>query len=161
MGQHPRLGAGSLMLKLHVQVGIHIGCPLEAHTRGLLSVAFSPCGERLATRSRDGSVIVWSVQTGQVQQRMPGMAGCADSVTLSAAGTRLAFGDRECNFCVWAMGFGRGTRTRVQKDATRWGEARLDGCDTTQISRDRRSALGVLVTHRRQEACNRGSRRMD
>ena len=40
------------------------GCPLVAHTAGLHALAFSPCGQRLATGGRDSAVILWDANTG-------------------------------------------------------------------------------------------------
>ena len=67
------------------------GCPAVAHTRGIADVAFSPCGQRLATGGEDGVVIVWDVQTGEVEHRMKAGWG-AETVRFSADGARLASG---------------------------------------------------------------------
>ena len=68
------------------------GCQAVAHTRGIVDVAFSPCGQRLATGGEDGVVIVWDVQTGEVEHRMKAGWG-AETVRFSADGARLACGN--------------------------------------------------------------------
>ena len=89
-------------------------------TRGLLSVAFSQCGEQVATRGNDGSVIVWDGQTGQAQQRMPGrvldVPHCGGvSLTFSADGARLVRGEGINGICVWTKGVPRQTRRRGRR----------------------------------------------
>jgi WD40 repeat protein len=34
-------------------------CTLQGHTGAITSAAFSPCGRRLATASKDGTVMIW------------------------------------------------------------------------------------------------------
>jgi len=46
------------------------GCPAVAHFGGLLAVAFSSCGQRLATGGRDRSLILWDARTGK---RLPSL----------------------------------------------------------------------------------------
>jgi WD40 repeat protein len=38
---------------------------LQGHDQGLFSVAFSPDGHRLASGSRDDTIKLWDVQTGE------------------------------------------------------------------------------------------------
>ena len=63
------------------------GCSVQAHTSGLETLAFSPCGQRLATGCQDRAVIVWNAQTGKADHVIQG-----DSVAFSADGVRLAIG---------------------------------------------------------------------
>ena len=135
MGHHPRLGAGSPLLQLDVDVfrkildhaTLQVRRPVVARTHGPLSVAFSPCGERLATHQGD-AVIVWDTQTGQAQQRMPVMrvmrwreyanVGTGDSVTFSADGARLVCGPQTPSslpLLLWAKGAPGQTRRSGMK----------------------------------------------
>ena len=74
-------------------------CPVVAHTSDLSSMAFSPCGQRLATGSKDGVVILWDTQTGEAEQRLEqrlhggpqkGHQRRIQSLSFSADGARLA-----------------------------------------------------------------------
>ena len=67
-------------------------CPVIAHTTRILAVAFSPCGQRLATRDSDGAVIMWDTWTGEAERRMHGRAGFARAIAFTADGARLASG---------------------------------------------------------------------
>ncbi|KIN96793.1 hypothetical protein M404DRAFT_162311, partial [Pisolithus tinctorius Marx 270] len=42
-----------------VEGGVQIGSPLEGHTSGVLSVAFSPDGKRIVSGCWDNTVRVW------------------------------------------------------------------------------------------------------
>jgi len=75
------------------------GCPVVAHTEVLHSLAFSPCGQRLATGSEDCAVILWDAQTGEAERRLQGASRQRVqiySLSFSADGARLASssGDR-------------------------------------------------------------------
>ena len=86
------------------------GCPAVAHTRGIVDVAFSPCGQRLATGGEDGVVIVWDAQTGEVEHRMKARRS-AEHVRFSADGARLACGSTSGFIYVWDATTGALLRT--------------------------------------------------
>ena len=80
-------GSGELqrVLAMHEGTGAHIGA--------FRQVAFSPCGQRLATPGSDGAVILWDARTGEAEHRMQGVAGHSrgmTSITFSADGARVA-----------------------------------------------------------------------
>jgi len=76
--------------ELHRVVATHDGT--DAPFKGLLAVAFSPCGQRLATRGCDGTVILWDARTGEAEHRIQGEAGFSSAIAFSADGARLASG---------------------------------------------------------------------
>ena len=82
-------------------------CPVVAHTRGnyertgVYTVAFSPCGRRFATGSRDRTVIMWDARTGEAEQRMQGSPGNISSLAFSADGARLSSASFEGDVHVW------------------------------------------------------------
>ena len=89
-------------------------CPVIAHTAGLRAVAFSPCGQRLATRGSDGAVILWDARTGEAEQRMKGMAGEASAIAFSADGARVASGSGNTSLDVFDATTGALLRTIEQ-----------------------------------------------
>ena len=62
---------------------------LTGHTDGVLSVAFSPDGQTLASGSRDDTVRLWDVATGTLQQTLT-HTGSVPSVAFSPDGQTLA-----------------------------------------------------------------------
>jgi WD40 repeat protein len=77
------------------------GCPVRAHTRGLRAVAFSPCGQRLATGGDGHAVILWDAQTGNGEHVMKTHSSRISSVSFSADGLRLATWSDDGSICVW------------------------------------------------------------
>ena len=85
------------------------GCPVVAHTAGIISVAFSPCGKRFATGDDDGVVIIWDAQTGEAEQRIK--ARFEFSLSFSADGARVASGCLTPEIEVWDVTTGALLRT--------------------------------------------------
>jgi len=88
------------------------GCPVIAHTEGINALAFSPCGQSLASGGEDGEVIMWDVQTGKAEQLLHAVGAddeMRDPVTClaySADGARLACavglnGGMESSIYIW------------------------------------------------------------
>jgi WD40 repeat protein len=65
---------------------------LLGHTGYVYSVDFSPDGRYLASGSRDGTVRLWSVASGQTVRVLRVNAGCPSSVRFSPDGRLLAAG---------------------------------------------------------------------
>ena len=80
---------------------VNAGCPVQAHIAGLRAVAFSPCGQRLATGGFDHAVILWDAKTGKADQVMRGHITDVRSVSFSADGTRLASGSSDGSIHIW------------------------------------------------------------
>ena len=73
---------------------------------GVRAVAFSPCGQRIATGNKDSVAVLWDTETGETQQRMrPCSSACsfkaACSLSFSADGARLASAVNYGSTCVW------------------------------------------------------------
>jgi WD40 repeat protein len=73
----------------------------QGHTEPVFGVAFSPDGIRLASGSRDRTLKVWDVQTGEVQMTLRGHTGSIDKVVFSPDGTRIASGSDDRTLKVW------------------------------------------------------------
>jgi eukaryotic-like serine/threonine-protein kinase len=87
-------------------------CHLEqrtfiGHRAGLLSVAWSPDGQRLATGSVDGTARVWQASGGRELLTLWGHMGYVRSVAWSPDGTRLATASEDATAKVWDTADGR------------------------------------------------------
>jgi len=93
-------------------------CPVRAHTSGLCAVAFSPCGQRLATGGGldDQTVVLWDARTGHGEHAMQSHTDAVTSVSFSADGLRLASGSYDGSICVWDATTGALLRT-IQDEA--------------------------------------------
>jgi WD40 repeat protein/serine/threonine protein kinase len=83
-------GAGEVKV-WDVQTGQELHS-LKGHTRSINEIAFSPDGKRLATHSRDNSVKVWNIESGQVILTITSVTPFPDrgSLTFSPDCKRLA-----------------------------------------------------------------------
>lgn len=82
-----------------------LGRPLSQHTHWVLSVAFSPDSETLASASRDGTVILWDVtdpaHARPVGLPLPGRTTGVVSVAFSNDGRTLASGNWDGTVRLW------------------------------------------------------------
>lgn len=65
-------GSGDKTLRLYKTAELsELPCsPLSGHGYGVRSCCFSPCGDYLLSCSADGSVLVWSCRTGEVDSEL-------------------------------------------------------------------------------------------
>lgn len=77
------------------------GCPLKAHSEGVNAVAFSPCGQRLATGGQEGAVILWDARTGTAEHVMRGHSKRVYSLSFSSDGAKIASGATDWRINVW------------------------------------------------------------
>jgi WD40 repeat protein len=77
------------------------------HVGWVMSVAFSPDGQRLASARYDTTVKVWEIATGKELLALKGDAGGVDSVTFSPDGQRLASGSEDQTVRIWDSATGK------------------------------------------------------
>ncbi|TFI54976.1 serine/threonine protein kinase [Mastigocladus laminosus UU774] len=73
------------------------------HSDFVLSVAFSPDGKTLASGSRDKTVKIWNVGTGQVIRTLNGHSDFVLSVAFSPDGKTLASGSSDTTIKIWRL----------------------------------------------------------
>ena len=71
------------------------------HSQGVTSVAFSGDGTRAVSGSRDKTLKLWDVGTGDLLRNFEGHADGVTSVSFSPDGTRLVSGSRDKTLKLW------------------------------------------------------------
>lgn len=84
---------------------------LKGHTDSVLAIAFSPDGKLLASASRDRSVRLWDLATGQVKQTLAVPEEKPAALAFSRDGRWLAVGDLAMQVSVIELATGKVART--------------------------------------------------
>jgi hypothetical protein len=74
---------------------------------GVTSVAISPDGKCVISGSQDGTVEVWTSQTGKVALSLKGHMGEVTSVAISRDGTRIISGSKDQTVKIWDVATGK------------------------------------------------------
>ncbi|MDP1829699.1 MAG: hypothetical protein Q8L48_40915 [Archangium sp.] len=101
---------------------------LKGHGDAIVAIAFSPDGALLASASRDKSVKLWNLQTGELVRTVAGSEGQLSSVSFSGDGKRLAIGDVGLQARVVDVASGQVVKTIAHPDAV--GEVALNADGT-------------------------------
>jgi WD40 repeat protein len=80
---------------------------LKGHTHTVMSVAFSPDGDRIVSGSRDSSVRVWDVRTGE---QLRELRSDANHVIFSPDSPRIVSGSESHSVRVWDVQAGKQLR---------------------------------------------------
>ena len=76
-------------------------CPVKAHSSFVKAVAWSPCGQWLASGGDDKMIYVYDAKTFEVKWLLRGHANLVMSVSWSPDGTRLASGSLDKTVRLW------------------------------------------------------------
>ena len=86
---------------------LHPVATLEGHADWVRSVSFSPDGTLLASGSKDNTIRLWDVSSGQLKAILEGHAGWINSVSFSPDGTLLASGSKDNTIRLWDVASGQ------------------------------------------------------
>ena len=80
---------------------------LEGHSNSVLSVAYSPDGQTVASGSRDSTIKLWNVKTGKLLQTFTDHSDFVTSVAYSPDGQTVASGSRDSTIKLWNVKTGK------------------------------------------------------
>ncbi|MCL1471423.1 WD40 repeat domain-containing protein [Argonema antarcticum] len=80
---------------------------LEGHSGPVVSVAFSPNGQILASSSSDTTIKLWNPNTGKEFHTLKGHLKSVNSITISPDGQTLASGSTDATIKVWNLSTGK------------------------------------------------------
>jgi dipeptidyl aminopeptidase/acylaminoacyl peptidase len=82
---------------------VQIGAPLTGHTKGVLSAAFSPDGERIVTASGDDTARLWDAETGKQIGELRGHTHNVTSAAFSPDGKRIVTASDDKTVRLWEI----------------------------------------------------------
>jgi WD40 repeat protein len=83
------------------------GKTLRGHKESVLSISFSPDGEKLASGSADNTIIIWHLATGKAEATLGGHTQAVSSVCCSPDGEKLASGSEDNIIIIWDLATGK------------------------------------------------------
>ena len=93
-------------LRLWDLAGNAIGSPFEGHSDSVMSVAFSPKGDRIVSGSYDNTLRLWDLAGNAIGSPFEGHSNSVLSVAFSPKGDRIVSGSETIRYgCgAWALG---------------------------------------------------------
>ncbi|KIK32601.1 hypothetical protein CY34DRAFT_138349 [Suillus luteus UH-Slu-Lm8-n1] len=92
---------------MDLEMGTQVGEVWENKHRGVMKIALSPDGKKVASGSRNGAVKLWSVDTGKVIKTWTGHTDRVISVSWSQDGGRVVSGSDDGTLRVWDVQSGK------------------------------------------------------
>jgi hypothetical protein len=93
---------------------------LNGHSSSVLSVAFSPDGETIASGSYDNSVKLWQVKSGKEIRSLNGHSSYVNSVAFSPDGETIASGSDDNSVKLWQVKSGELLATLIGNSGQRF-----------------------------------------
>ncbi|MEH2259136.1 nSTAND1 domain-containing NTPase [Nostoc sp.] len=84
---------------------------LEGHSSSVISVAYSPNGQQLASASDDKTIKIWDVSSGQLLKTLTGHSSEVNNVAYSPNGQQLASASRDKTIKIWDVSSGQLLKT--------------------------------------------------
>ncbi|MEL6352649.1 MAG: hypothetical protein AAFR58_12865, partial [Cyanobacteria bacterium J06627_28] len=78
--------------------------PFEGHSDSVLSVAFSPQGDRIVSGSDDHTLRLWDLEGNAVGSPFEGHSSWVSSVAFSPQGDRIVSGSSDSTLRLWRVG---------------------------------------------------------
>ena len=108
---------------------------LASHTGDVMTLAFSPNGQALATGDDDSTARLWDVGTGRLRHTLTGHTAAVEAVAFSQDGRTLATGGDDTTARLWDVGTGR-PRTTLTGHTGAIGFVEFGPDERTLISAD-------------------------
>ena len=107
--------------KLELPPGVKLFRTFKGHKAQVTSLSFDPQGKMLASGSRDKTVILWEIETGEVIHTLEGHRAAVLSVDFGPKGKILATGSKDTTVKLWQPQTGKLLRSieGLDKEVTR------------------------------------------